>query len=146
MSLNQLKPAAGSTHTKKRVGRGSSSGAGGSAGRGEKGYLSRSGSVKKRGFEGGQKPAHLRLPKRGFKNIWADEVQIVNLRDLARLPEGNIVEPDALKKAGLIRKTNAPVKILGEGTAARAFEIRSCKLSASAEKKIIEAGGKVIGA
>ncbi len=146
MSLNQLKPAPGSTHSKKRVGRGSSSGAGGSAGRGEKGYLSRSGSVKKRGFEGGQKPIHLRLPKRGFKNIWAEEVQVVNLRDLAKIPEGTVVEPETLKKAGLIRKADAPVKILGEGAVERAFEIRSCKLSATAEKKINEAGGKVVTA
>ncbi|MBU0508684.1 50S ribosomal protein L15 [bacterium] len=144
MPLDQLKPAPGSTHSKKRLGRGSSSGHGGSAGRGEKGYLSRSGSVRKRGFEGGQKPIHLRLPKRGFKNIWAEEVQVLNVRDLARLPEGSVVEPESLKKAGLIRKVGTPVKILGEGTVERAFEVRACKLSAAAEKKITEAGGKVV--
>lgn len=144
MALNRLTPAPGSTHTKKRVGRGSSSGSGGSAGRGEKGYLSRSGSVKKRGFEGGQKPIHLRLPKRGFKNIWAEEVQVLNVRDLSRMPEGSVVEPETLKQAGLIRKVGVPVKILGEGAVERAFEIRSCKLSATAEKKITEAGGKVV--
>lgn len=146
MSLNELKPAPGSTHSKKRRGRGSSSGLGGSAGRGEKGYLSRSGSTKKRGFEGGQMPLHRRLPKRGFKNIWAEEVQVVNLRDLARLPDGAVVEPDSLKQAGLIRKAEQPVKILGTGDAARAFEVRLCKVSASAEKKIAEAGGKVVPA
>lgn len=146
MPLNNLKPAPGSTHSKKRRGRGSSSGLGGSAGRGEKGYLARAGSVKKRGFEGGQKPIHLRLPKRGFKNIWADDVQPVNLRDLAKLPEGVVVEPESLKKAGLIRKVSLPVKILGTGDAVRAFEIRSCKVSATAEKKITEAGGKVVAA
>jgi large subunit ribosomal protein L15 len=146
MPLDNLKPASGSTHPKRRRGRGSSSGLGGSAGRGEKGYLARAGSHKKRGFEGGQKPLHLRLPKRGFKNIWADEVQVVNLKDLARLPEGTVVEPEALKKAGLIRRVSQPVKILGTGEAVRAFEIRSCKVSAAAEKKITEAGGKVVAA
>ena len=146
MALNSLSPAPGSTHSKKRRGRGSSSGLGGSAGRGEKGYLARAGSHKKRGFEGGQKPLHLRLPKRGFKNIWAQEVQVVNVCDLARLPEGTIVEPESLKKAGLIRHVTQPVKILGTGDAVRAFEIRSCKVSATAEKKITEAGGKVVAA
>jgi large subunit ribosomal protein L15 len=146
MPLNNLKPASGSTHTKKRRGRGSSSGLGGSAGRGEKGYLARAGSHKKPGFEGGQLPLHRRLPKRGFKNVWAEEVQVVNLRDLARLPEGTVVEPEVLKKAGLIRRVSLPVKILGSGDAVRAFEIRSCKVSAAAEKKITEAGGKVVSA
>jgi large subunit ribosomal protein L15 len=146
MPLNNLKPAAGSTHSKKRRGRGSSSGLGGSAGRGEKGYYSRSGSTHKRGFEGGQMPIHRRLPKRGFKNIWADEVQVVNLRDLTKLPEGAVVDPATLKVAGLIRNVSAPVKILGTGDIARAFEIRSCKVSATAERKIAEAGGKVVAA
>jgi len=146
MSLNNLKPASGSTRSRKRRGRGSSSGLGGSAGRGEKGYLARAGSHKKPGFEGGQLPLHRRLPKRGFKNVWAEEVQVVNVKDLAKLPEGAVVEPEALKKAGLIRRVSQPVKILGTGDAARAFEIRSCKVSAAAEKKITEAGGKVVAA
>jgi large subunit ribosomal protein L15 len=143
MSLTNLKPAPGSTHTKHRRGRGSSSGAGGSAGRGEKGYYARAGSTKKRGFEGGQLPIHRRLPKRGFKNIWADLVQVVNVRDLARIPEGTVIDPSALKKAGLIRHVSQPVKILGEGQAARAFEVRLCKVSETAQKKIAEAGGRV---
>ena len=99
MSLSNLKPAAGSTHKKKRIGRGSSAGKGGTAGRGEKGYYSRSGSVHKIGFEGGQMPIHRRLPKRGFKNIWAEDIQVVNIDDLKKLPEGVAVEPEALKKA-----------------------------------------------
>lgn len=143
MALNNLSPAPGSTHPKKRRGRGSSSGLGGSAGRGEKGYYARSGSTKKRGFEGGQMPIHRRLPKRGFKNIWADGVQVVNLRDLGKLPADAVVEPATLKRAGLVRSESAPVKILGTGDAARAYEIRSCKVSASAEQKIAAAGGKV---
>ena len=146
MALHQLKPAAGSLHSKKRRGRGSSSGLGGSAGRGEKGYYARAGSTKKRGFEGGQMPIHRRLPKRGFKNIWAEDVQVVNVGDLARLPDGAVVEPQSLKKAGLIRKVAISVKILGTGDVQRAFEVRDCTLSASAERKITEAGGKVAAA
>lgn len=146
MPLNNLSPAPGSTHSKKRRGRGSSSGLGGSAGRGEKGYYSRSGSTKKRGFEGGQMPIHRRLPKRGFKNIWAEEIQVVNLRDLVKLPADAIIEPVTLAKAGLIRHAEVAVKILATGDAVRAFEIRDCKVSAAAEKKIAEAGGKVVTA
>jgi large subunit ribosomal protein L15 len=146
MALHQLKPAAGSKHVKKRRGRGSSSGLGGSAGRGEKGYYARAGSTKKRGFEGGQKPIHLRLPKHGFKNIWAEEVQVVNVGDLARLPQDAVVEPQSLKKAGLIRKISIPVKILGTGDVKRAFDVRDCTLSATAERKITEAGGKLAAA
>jgi large subunit ribosomal protein L15 len=146
MALHNLTPAAGSTHSKKRRGRGSSSGLGGSAGRGEKGYYARSGSTKKRGFEGGQMPIHRRLPKRGFKNIWAEEIQVVNLKDLAKLPEGTVIDPASLKQAGLIRRVSLPVKILGMGDAKRAFDVRDCKLSATAEQKITEAGGKVAAA
>ena len=143
MSLNNLKPAPGSTHKKKRVGRGPSSGSGGSAGRGEKGYLARAGSVSKKGFEGGQMPIYRRLPKFGFKNLWADPVQIVNVRDLEKLT-GTVVDADTLKKAGLIRYAEQVVKILGNGDAKRAYEVKGCKLSASAAAKITEAGGKVV--
>ena len=146
MSLNSLKPAEGSTHKKKRVGRGPSSGKGGTSGRGENGYGSRAGSKKRRGFEGGQMPLHRRLPKRGFKNIWAEPVEVVNVCDLKKLPDDAVVEPGTLKQAGLIRHANSAVKILGTGDAARAFEIRTCTLSATAEKKITEAGGKVVAA
>ncbi|RQV94207.1 50S ribosomal protein L15 [bacterium] len=146
MSLNSLKPAEGSTHKKKRLGRGPSSGKGGTSGRGEKGYGSRSGSTSKRGFEGGQMPIHRRLPKRGFKNIWAESIEVVNVRELSKLPNDAIVEPVTLKQAGLIRHANSAVKILGTGDAARAYEIRTCTLSAAAEKKITEAGGKVVAA
>jgi large subunit ribosomal protein L15 len=145
MSMNKLSPAKGSTHSAKRRGRGSSSGLGGSAGRGEKGYLARSGSVRKRGFEGGQMPIYRRLPKFGFKNIWAETVQIVNVGELSKLT-GSIVDPATLKKAGLIRYEKMPVKILGNGDAPRALEIQGCKLSASAETKITAAGGKVVTA
>ena len=146
MSLSNLKPAAGSVHKKKRLGRGDGSGLGGTSGRGEKGYYSRSGSTKKIGFEGGQMPIHRRLPKRGFKNVWAEEIQVVNIADLSKLPTDAPVEPETLKKAGLIRNATVPVKILGDGTPSRAFEVRACTLSQSAAKKITEAGGKVVTA
>ena len=143
MSLHRLQPAPGSTHTKRRRGRGNASGLGGSAGRGEKGYLARSGSVHKRGFEGGQMPIHRRLPKRGFKNIWAEETQVVNVRDLAKLPDGTKIEPESLKLAGLVRYANVPVKILGTGEVSRAYDVTACELSQSARDKIVAAGGKV---
>jgi len=143
VSLSQLKPAPGSTHSRKRIGRGPSSGKGGTSGRGEKGYGSRSGSKKKRGFEGGQMPIHRRLPKRGFKNIWAETVEVVNLRDLKKLPADAVVEPTSLKQAGLIRYEKSAVKILGTGDAERAYTVRACTLSAAAAKKISDAGGKV---
>ena len=143
MSLRNLRPADGSTHPKKRRGRGPASGVGGSAGRGEKGYLARSGSGRKFGFEGGQMPIYRRLPKRGFKNIWGEETQVVNLRDLAKLPDGSAIDPETLKKAGLIRHAGQPVKILGTGDVSRAFEVRECELSGTAREKILAAGGKV---
>ncbi|MBI5059827.1 50S ribosomal protein L15 [candidate division KSB1 bacterium] len=142
MSLSNLKPAAGSTHKKKRIGRGPSSGSGGSAGRGEKGYLARAGSVRKKGFEGGQMPIYRRLPKFGFKNLWADPVQIVNIRDLDKLT-GTTVDAASLKQAGLIRYVEQAVKILGNGDAKRPYEVKGCKLSASAAAKITGAGGRV---
>lgn len=87
-------------------------------------------------------PIHRRLPKRGFKNIWAEETQVVNLRDLAKLPDGVAVEPETLKKAGLVRHTTRTVKILGTGEASRAYEVNACELSQSARDKIVAAGGK----
>jgi large subunit ribosomal protein L15 len=142
MSLDKLTPATGSTHHDKRLGRGPASGTGGTAGRGEKGYYSRSGSVHKRGFEGGQMPMHRRLPKRGFTNVWAVAGEIVNLRDLKKL-DSTVVTPEILKQAGLIRYESSPVKILGVGEADRPYEISDCAVSASVAQKIAAAGGKV---
>lgn len=143
MSLHHLKPAPGSTKKRKRLGRGSSSGKGGTSGRGEKGQMSRSGASRKLGFEGGQMPIHRRLPKRGFKNIWRKEVQVINLRDLAKLPQGTEVEPEALKRAGLVASATKPIKLLGMGEVERPYSIRSLVLSKSAREKITSAGGMV---
>lgn len=145
MGMHKLTPAPGSTQTKRRYGRGPGSGTGGTAGRGEKGYYSRSGSTHKRGFEGGQMPLHRRLPKRGFTNIWADGHEVVNIRDLNKL-DGTIVTPELLKNAGLIRNSESAVKILSMGDADRAFQISLCTASASALVKITAAGGTVVAA
>lgn len=142
MGMNKLTPAAGSTHSKKRLGRGPGSGQGGTAGRGEKGYYSRSGSVHKRGFEGGQMPLHRRLPKRGFTNVWAEFTEVVNLRDLKKLQD-TTVTPEALKKAGLIRYADSAVKVLAMGDADRAYQISLCTVSQTAAQKITAAGGSV---
>lgn len=142
MGMHKLTPAPGSTQTKKRLGRGPGSGTGGTAGRGEKGYYSRSGSVVKRGFEGGQMPLHRRLPKRGFTNVWAEECEVVNLRDLKKLPD-TTVTPESLKKAGLIRYADSAVKILAMGDADRAYHVEMCSVSEAAAQKINAAGGKV---
>jgi large subunit ribosomal protein L15 len=88
-------------------------------------------------------PIHRRLPKRGFKNVWAEATQVVNLRDLAKLPDGVKVEPASLKKVGLVRYAEVSVKILGTGEATRAYEVNACELSQSARDKILAAGGKV---
>lgn len=145
MGMHKLTPAPGSTHTQRRLGRGPGSGTGGTSGRGEKGYYSRSGSVHKRGFEGGQMPLHRRLPKRGFTNVWAEGSEVVNLRDLKKLPD-TTVTPEALKKAGLIRYADSVVKILSMGECDRAYQVSLCSASESAAKKITAAGGTMVAA
>jgi large subunit ribosomal protein L15 len=143
MSLRDLKPAPGSVKKSKRLGRGSGSGKGGTAGRGDKGQMSRSGAGRKLGFEGGQMPIHRRLPKRGFKNIWREDVQVVNVGDLARLPQDAEVEPETLRQAGLVASANKPVKLLGGGDVTRSYTVRSITLSKTAREKITSAGGTV---
>lgn len=142
MKLGDLKPAEGSTRNKKRIGRGNASGWGRNAGRGEKGYGSRSGSKSAGMFEGGQMPLHRRLPKRGFKNPFRKEYEVVNLRDLGRV-EGDVVNNETLLKAGLVRREDSRVKILGEGEIDRALDVTALAFSKSAVEKIEKAGGKV---
>jgi len=144
MKLNELKPAAGATHKRKRLGRGRGSGLGKTSGRGHKGYGSRSGSKKRAWFEGGQMPIQRRVPKRGFTNIFRVEYQIVNVGQLERLPEGVAeVTPDVLFENGLVGKRNRPVKLLGEGAVDRAFKIQVEKCSGKARQLIEAAGGSV---
>jgi len=141
MKLHELKPAAGSRKSPKRVGRGPGSGTGKTAGRGHKGQKSRSGYSKKPGFEGGQMPLHRRLPKRGFTNIFRTEYRIVNVDRLSAFEAGSVVDPEALLKAGLLAKGKDAVKVLGNGEIGVALTVRAHRFTGSAAKKIEAAGG-----
>ena len=143
LSLNNLKPAPGSTHKKKRVGRGPGSGLGKTSGRGHKGQKSRSGYAGRPGFEGGQMPLHRRLPKRGFTNIFRTEYTVVNLDRLAELSVKEIALED-YKKLGLVSSKNALIKVLGSGELKGAITVHAHKFSKSAVEKIEKAGGKAV--
>ncbi|MFV5782721.1 50S ribosomal protein L15 [Pediococcus acidilactici] len=140
MKLNELKPSEGSRTSRKRIGRGDSSGNGKTAGRGQKGQKAR-GKVRL-GFEGGQMPLYRRIPKRGFTNINRKEYAIVNLDALNVFDEGAEITPEALLKAGIIKKQLSGIKILGNGEVSKKFTVKAQKFSASAVKAIEAAGGK----
>jgi len=142
MDLSNLKPAQGSKHSKKRVGRGPGSGNGKTAGRGHKGAQSRSGYSYRRGFEGGQMPLHRRVPKRGFHNIFRIEYAVVNLDQLeAQFEKGATVSPETLRETGLIRGKRLPIKVLGRGEVTKAFTVQAHKFSGKAAEKLAAAGG-----
>lgn len=143
MKLHELKPVPGSTHSKKRVGRGTGSGLGKTSTRGHKGQNSRSGGGVRPGFEGGQTPLFKRLPKRGFTNINRVEYDIVNLEQLNCFKEGTVVTAEKLVKQGLIDKNHNKIKILGSGKLNVALKVRAHKFSKSAEQGIIDAGGSI---
>ena len=145
MQLHDLRPAEGSTHARKRIGRGNSSGHGTTAGRGTKGQLSRAGGGKGAGFEGGQQPLAMRLPKLpGFKNHNRVEYAPVNVERLEGLYEaGETVDGASLKAKGVIKHDYIPVKVLGDGELTKALTVKVDKVSASAQAKIEAAGGKV---
>ena len=145
MKLHDLKPDPGSKRRRKRIGRGISAGGGKTAGRGHKGQGARSGGGKGPYFEGGQLPMVRRLPfKRGFTNIFAIEYQEVNVDMLeARFDEGAIVDGAALVAAGLIRKADKPIKVLGRGELGKKLEVHANKFTKSATAKIEAAGGSV---
>ena len=142
MKLHQLQYTEGARKTRKRVGRGTSSGTGKTAGRGQKGQGARSGGGKRPGFEGGQTPLFMRLPKRGFTNFNKLEYAIVNLDQLNTFEAGTVVCPKALKEAGLIKKELDGVKVLGNGTLEKAITVKAHKFSKSALAAIEAAGGK----
>ena len=142
IGLHNLRPSAGSTQARKRRGQGMGTGLGKTAGRGNKGQKSRSGSRTRRGFEGGQMPLHRRLPKRGFTNIFKKELAIVNLDRLKGFPAGSQVTPDELKRAGIIKNIKDGVKILGKGALPHPLNISAHFFSESAKVKIAQAGGK----
>jgi len=143
MKLGELKPSNGAISSKKRVGRGHGSGLGRNAGRGDKGYHSRSGSKHRPWFEGGQMPLHRRLPKRGFSNyLFKKEFQVVNIADLESLNEG-LVDANVLKDNGLVKHAMRPIKILGNGKLNKKLDVIANAFSNSAKEKITKAGGKV---
>ena len=146
MNLSGLKPPAGQTRLKKRIGRGMGSGTGKTSGRGHKGQKAVSGFGQKRGFEGGQMPLHRRLPKRGFTNIFKQHFAIVNLGRLDKL-EGDVFNADRLTELGVIHKLGAGLKILGAGQLTRPITVEAHHFSKSAADKIAKAGGQaqVIG-
>ncbi len=142
MRLHELRKAEGSTKVAKRKGRGQGSGLGKTAGRGHKGQNARSGGGVRLGFEGGQMPLYRRLPKRGFTNIWETTYTTLNVSDLNRFEDGQEVTAELLKEAGLIKKTNDGVKILGDGNLEKKLTVKANKFSKTAIEKIESAGGK----
>ena len=142
MDLSQLKPPAGQKHKKQRVGQGMGTGRGKFSGRGAKGAKSISGYSKMRGFEGGQMPLHRRLPKRGFTNPFREEWAIINLARLEEL-EGDTFSPESLMEAGVIKKLDRGLKILGQGEIKKKIKVTAHAVSASAAEKIKAAGGTV---
>ncbi|SHJ86831.1 LSU ribosomal protein L15P [Malonomonas rubra DSM 5091] len=142
MDLSNLKPAAGSTKNRKRIGRGPGSGTGKTAGKGHKGQNARSGGGVKPGFEGGQMPLQRRLPKRGFTSLNKKVYALVNLRDLDVFEAGSVVNVESLGQAGLIGAVKDGVKILADGEVSKALTVQAHKFSKSAAEKIEAAGGK----
>jgi len=143
MKLNELSPAPGSRKSSKRLGRGVGSGKGKTAGRGTKGYNSRSGGGVRPGYEGGQMPLQRRLPKRGFTNIFRKRIAVINIRDLSRFESGSLVNETTLIDAGLIKGSRDGVKLLGQGEISHPLEVKVNHVSKSAREKIEAAGGKV---
>ena len=146
MKLHNLKPAAGSTHSRRRIGRGPGSGLGGTSTRGHKGAKARSGSKRKIGFEGGQMPLQRRVPKAGFKNINHKEYLAVNLSSIQKLAESknlSMIGIEELKAAGLV-SGNVLVKVLGNGELTAKVEVTANAFSKSAEEAIKAVGGNAI--
>ncbi len=143
MRLHDLAPEEGSRKNRKRLGRGVGSGQGKTAGRGTKGFNSRSGGGVSPGYEGGQMPLQRRLPKRGFTNIFKKSFEIINIRDLKGFEGGATVDADALVSAGVLKNTRKPVKLLGQGDIDVALQVKITAVSESAKSKIEAAGGKV---
>lgn len=143
LDLSNLSPQKGATKQRKRLGRGPGTGHGKTAGRGHKGYKSRSGSGIKPGFEGGQMPLQRRLPKRGFNNIFRKELTIVTLDQLEAFAAEGVITTAALIDAGVVKK-GSEVKVLANGTISKAVKVQVEKISAKAKELIEAAGGEVI--
>ena len=143
MKLHELTTTPGSKKRRMRVGRGDGSNWGGTAGRGHKGQKSRTGAAIRHHFEGGQTPTFRRIPKRGFSNGVKEVFTVINVATLSELFEaGAVVDENALRMAGVIGKSKAPLKVLGNGEISKALTVKANKFSASAQSKIEAAGGK----
>ena len=143
MKLHELSPPSRSRKVSRRLGRGVGTGRGKIAGRGTKGYNSRSGGGVRPGYEGGQMPIQRRLPKRGFTNIFRKKIAIINIRDLLTFQSGSLVDEAALAKAGLIKGKKDGIKLLGQGEISIALNIKLSHVSKSAREKIEAAGGSI---
>lgn len=143
MRLQDLRPPAGARRRRKRIGRGTGSGHGKTAGKGEKGQKARSGPRIRPWFEGGQLPLHRRVPKRGFTNRYRQTYAIVNLRDLERFEPGAKVTPGLLRELGRIKDLQTGLKVLAEGALSRPLTVSAHRFSRRAIEKIVAAGGSV---
>ncbi|HWR44407.1 50S ribosomal protein L15 [Sporomusa sp.] len=143
MKLHELAPAPGSKKVRTRVGRGLGSGLGKTAGKGHKGQNARAGGGVRPGFEGGQKPLYLRLPKRGFTNKFAKHYSEINVAELNRFDNGAVVDLEALVDAGVVKKVLDGLRILGNGELTKALTVKANGFTKSAAEKIQAAGGTV---
>lgn len=143
MKLHELKPAEGSTRVRRRVGRGLGSGMGKQSTRGAKGQNARTGGGVRPGFEGGQMPLYRRLPKRGFKNVWAKQYAEVNVEQLNAFENGETVTPAALVEKGILKNVLDGVRILGNGELTKSLTVEAQGFTKTAQQKIEAAGGKV---
>ncbi len=144
LTLTNIKAQPGANHRVKRLGRGSGSGHGPTAGKGDKGQLQRSGGSVRPGFEGGQMPLYRRIPKRGFTNFARRQEAIINLVDLSKLDASiSEISLESLAHAGLVKGRHERLTVLANGDAKRAFQVKAHRVSASAQEKIEKAGGKV---
>lgn len=141
MKLHELTPSEGSRFSRRRIGRGDSSGQGKTSGRGQKGQKAR-GKVRV-GFEGGQMPLYRRIPKRGFNNINRKEYAVVNVVKLESFDNGTEVTPELLQQSGLVKNAKSGIKILGEGELTKKLTVKASKFSKAAQSVIENAGGKI---
>ena len=143
MKLHELSPQEGSKKARRRVGRGLGSGMGKTSGRGTKGLYARSGGSSRPGFEGGQMPLYRRLPKRGFINIFADQYAEVNVEQLNRFENGDVVDPVSLIEKGILKNVRDGIRILGNGELSKSVTVKAHGFTRTAREKIDAAGGKV---